>query len=159
MLEEALQIVLQMWSGKVGTYNGKHYQLAETLCQPMPVAKPRPRIMIGGGGERKTLRIVAQYADACNFFGGPDEVGHKIEVLRGHCDRLGRDIREIEVTALLRDEGDLTTDSVIRAAEGLGKAGVAAVVVSSSSDDPTGRLEKVFGPAIGQIAAIEPAPL
>jgi F420-dependent oxidoreductase-like protein len=159
MLEEALQIVLQMWSGKVGAYEGKHYRLTETLCQPMPVAKPRPRIMIGGGGERKTLRIVAQYADACNFFGGPEEVGHKIEVLRGHCDRLGRDIREIEVTALLRDEGNLTTDSVVRAAEELGGAGVATVVVSSSANDPIGRLEKLFGPAIEKIEAIEPAQL
>jgi F420-dependent oxidoreductase-like protein len=159
MLEEALQIALQMWSGKVGPYEGKHYQLAETLCQPLPVAKPRPRIMIGGGGEKKTLRLVAQYADACNFFGGPEDMVHKIDVLRGHCDKLGRDIREIEVTALLRDEGQLTTDDVVRSAEDLGKAGVATVIVSSAEKDPVERLESVFGPAIERIEAIEPAAL
>src|SRR3954453_702779 len=66
-LEEALQICLQMWSDDDGPYDGRHYQLAETICRPRPVSEPRPRIMIGGGGERKTLRLVAQYADACNF--------------------------------------------------------------------------------------------
>jgi F420-dependent oxidoreductase-like protein len=155
MLEEALQICLQMWSGKVAPYEGKHYQLAETLCQPLPVAKPHPRIMIGGGGEKKTIRMVAQYADACNFFGGPEEVAHKIEVLRGHCDRLGRDIREIEVTALLRDTGAMSVDEVVRAAEDLGKAGVASVAVSSEPGDPIAKLEAVFGPAAAKIEAIE----
>src|SRR3954467_6875591 len=73
-LEEALQICLQMWSDDDGPYRGRHYQLDETLCSPAPVSAPRPRIMIGGSGERKTLRLVAQYADACNIFGGPDDV-------------------------------------------------------------------------------------
>ncbi len=154
-LEEALQIALQMWSGKVAPYEGKHFQLAETLCQPLPVSKPRPRIMIGGGGEKKTLRLVAQYADACNFFGGPEEVAHKIEILRGHCDRLGRDIREIEVTALLRDTSGLSVDEVVRAAEALGKTGVETVAVSSEPGDPIAKLETVFGPAVAKIAAIE----
>src|SRR5882762_1709079 len=97
-LEEAIQICLQMWSDNNGAYEGRHYRLDETLCSPMPVSAPRPRIMIGGSGERKTLRLVAQYADACNFFGNPDVVAHKIEVLKGHCDTLGRYIAEIEVT-------------------------------------------------------------
>ena len=87
-LEEAIQICLQMWSDDDGPFDGRHYQLAETLCRPRPVSSPRPRIMIGGGGERKTLRLVAQYADACNFFGGPDEVAHKVDVLRRHCDAV-----------------------------------------------------------------------
>src|ERR1700683_2642533 len=102
-LEEALQICLQMWSDDNGTYQGRHYQLEETRCHPMPVSAPRPRILIGGSGERKTLRLVAQYADACNIFGGPDEVAHKIDVLRRHCDAIGRDPNEIEVTAMYRD--------------------------------------------------------
>src|SRR4051794_21547500 len=102
-LEEAIQIRLQMWSGEGGRYDGRHHQPAETLCRPLPVSSPRPRIMIGGGGERKTLRLVAQYADACNFFGGPDEVAHKVDVLRRHCDAVGRDVNEIEVTAMYRD--------------------------------------------------------
>src|SRR3954452_2518632 len=115
-LEETLQICLQMWSDDTGPYEGKHYQLAETLCSPMPVSSPRPRILIGGGGERKTLRLVAQYADACNFFGGPDEVAHKIDVLRRHCETVGRDIREIEVTALMQAPADWTADDVVRSA-------------------------------------------
>jgi F420-dependent oxidoreductase-like protein len=155
MLEEALQICLQMWSGKVAAYEGKHYQLAETLCQPLPVSKPRPRIMIGGGGEKKTIRMVAQYADACNFFGGPEEVSHKIEVLRGHCDNLGRDIREIEVTALLRETSNMSVDDVVRAVEDLGKSGVATVAVASEPGDPIAKLETVFGPAAAKIEAIE----
>src|SRR6476469_749804 len=84
-LEEALQICLQMWGDDDGPFDGKHYQLAATLCRPQPVSSPRPRILIGGGGERKTLRLVAQYADACNLMGSPDAVAHKIDVLRRHC--------------------------------------------------------------------------
>src|SRR5207248_490971 len=92
-LEEAIQICLQMWSENNGAYRGRHYQLAETLCSPMPVSVPRPRILIGGSGERKTLRLVAQYADACNIFGGPDEIAHKLDVLRRHCRATGQDRR------------------------------------------------------------------
>src|SRR5947209_6987866 len=80
-LEEALQICLQMWSDDDGPFAGKHYKLAATLCRPEPVSPPRPRILIGGGGERKTLRLVAQYADADSFFGDPAEVTQQLEAL------------------------------------------------------------------------------
>ena len=90
-LEETLQICLQMWSDNDGAYEGAHYQLAETLCSPPPVSSPRPRILIGGSGERKTLRLVATYADACNLFGDAATVAHKLDVLRRHCDDVGRD--------------------------------------------------------------------
>jgi F420-dependent oxidoreductase-like protein len=104
-LEETLQIALQMWSGEVGPYEGKHYQLAETLNQPMPLSVPRPPIMIGGGGEKKTLRLVARYGDACNLTAMPTEEGmatlrHKLEVLRGHCETEGRSYDAIEKTAI-----------------------------------------------------------
>lgn len=101
-LEEALQITLQMWSGTVAPFEGKHFQLAETLNMPQPVRKPRPPIMIGGTGEQKTLRMVAQYADACNLFDrlGADAIRQKLDVLKGHCERLGRPFEEIEVTTL-----------------------------------------------------------
>jgi F420-dependent oxidoreductase-like protein len=155
MLEEALQICLQMWSGKVAPYEGKHYRLAETLCSPLPVAQPRPRIMIGGGGEKKTLRMVAQYADACNFFGGPDDIAHKIEVLRGHCDKLGRDISEIEITALLAVEDDATPDDVVKLAEAYAEAGAHTVMARAVGDDPIGKLETLFGPAVSRIEEIE----
>lgn len=98
-LEEALQICLQMWSDDDGPYEGKHYQLARTLNSPQPAT--RPRILIGGSGERKTLRLVAKYADACNLFDGP-ELAHKLEVLREHCLREGRDYDEIEKTVQTR---------------------------------------------------------
>jgi F420-dependent oxidoreductase-like protein len=98
-LEETLQIILQMWSNNDGPYDGKHYQLARTLNSPQALGSPHPRILIGGSGERKTLRLVAKYADACNLFGGP-ELAHKLDVLRGHCDDLGRDYDTIEKTAM-----------------------------------------------------------
>ena len=91
-LEEALQICLQMWSDDDGPYEGKHYQLARTLNSPQSLSRPHPPILIGGAGERKTLRLVAQYADACNIFDTP-ELAHKLEVLREHCERLGPRLR------------------------------------------------------------------
>ena len=101
-LEDALQIILQMWSGQRTAYNGRHYHLAETLNSPQPLTQPHPPILIGGSGEKKTLRLVAQYADACNLFAGPDLelVRHKLDVLKKHCERLGRDYATIEKTTL-----------------------------------------------------------
>ncbi|MFE9693260.1 TIGR03560 family F420-dependent LLM class oxidoreductase [Micromonospora sp. NPDC005806] len=101
-LEETLQICLQMWSDNNGRFDGKHYQLAETLNVPAPISRPHPPIMIGGGGEKKTLRLVARYADACNLFGNsPAEVAHKLDVLREHCAAEGRDYGSIEKTVLV----------------------------------------------------------
>lgn len=100
--EETLQIALQMWSGNDGPYKGKYYQLERTLCSPLPVSKPHPPIMIGGGGEQKTLRLVAQYGDACNLFArmGVETVQRKLDALKRHCDKVGRDYSTIERTAL-----------------------------------------------------------
>jgi F420-dependent oxidoreductase-like protein len=101
-LEEALQIAHQMWSDNSGPYAGKHYRLAETLSNPQPLTRPHPPILIGGAGEQKTLRLVAQYADACNLFArmGDDVVRAKLEVLQRHCDAVGRDYATIEKTTL-----------------------------------------------------------
>jgi len=98
-LEETLQICLQMWGDSVEPYAGRHYRLGSTLNSPQSVQRPHPPILIGGGGEKKTLRMVAQYAQACNLFDSPD-LAHKLEVLRGHCDALGRDYDEIEKTVM-----------------------------------------------------------
>ncbi|WP_256795856.1 LLM class F420-dependent oxidoreductase [Terrabacter sp. Ter38] len=98
-LEETLQICLQMWGESVEPYAGKHYRLGSTLNSPQSVQRPHPPILIGGGGEKKTLRMVAQYAQACNLFDSPD-LAHKLEVLRGHCEALGRDYDEIEKTVM-----------------------------------------------------------
>ena len=92
-----------MWAGDERPYEGQHYQLARPLNSPNALQKPHPPIMIGGSGERKTLRLVAQYADACNLFDLPgsgfrDDLDHKLEVLRQHCTDVGRDFDEIEIT-------------------------------------------------------------
>jgi len=96
-LEETLQICLQMWSGDESPYQGKHFQLERPLNYPKALSAPHPPIMIGGSGEKKTLRFVARYAQACNLFPGPD-LAHKLDVLRAHCDAEGRDYDEIEKT-------------------------------------------------------------
>jgi F420-dependent oxidoreductase-like protein len=96
-LEETLQICLQMWRGDESPYNGRHYQLERPINSPQALSRPHPPIMIGGGGERKTLRLVAKYADATNLFPGPD-LAHKLDVLRAHCDAEGRDYDEITKT-------------------------------------------------------------
>jgi F420-dependent oxidoreductase-like protein len=96
-LEETLQICLQMWHGDESPYHGKHYQLERPLNSPQSLSRPHPPIMIGGGGERKTLRLVARYADACNVFAGRDEA-RKLDVLRQHCEAVGRDYDTIYKT-------------------------------------------------------------
>jgi F420-dependent oxidoreductase-like protein len=100
-LEEALRICQQMWSADDGPFEGKHYHLARTLNSPQALSRPHPPILIGGQGERKTLLLVARYADACNLFDTP-ELAHKLDVLRGHCAAEGRDYAAIEKTVQVR---------------------------------------------------------
>jgi F420-dependent oxidoreductase-like protein len=102
-LEEALLICKQMWSGDEGPFESKHYHLARTLNSPQVLSRPHPPILIGGSGEKKTLRLVARYADSCNIFAGDiGAAGHKLEVLRQHCANEGRNYDEIEKTAQTR---------------------------------------------------------
>ena len=125
-LEEALQICLQMWSDDEGPYQGKHYQLDRTLNSPQSLRRPHPPILIGGSGEKKTLRMVAQYAQACNLYGGPD-VAHKLDVLRQRCDEVGRDYDDIEKTVIARiDPGPdgSNVDATLRELESLAKLGI-----------------------------------
>lgn len=128
-LEETLQIAEQMWSDEVGPYYGTYYQLEETLNSPQALSKPHPSIMIGGMGEKKTLRLVAQYADACNLFAypGADVIRHKLDVLQRHCEDVGRDYQEIERTALgtvnLAPDG-MTVEEVIGLCRELSEAGI-----------------------------------
>ncbi len=103
-MEETLQIAHQMWTGDEKPYHGKHYQLDRPLNSPQSVQRPHPPIVIGGSGERKTLRLVAQYADACNLFALPnnkEEIKHKLDVLRAHCEAVGRPYEAIEKTAIV----------------------------------------------------------
>jgi F420-dependent oxidoreductase-like protein len=130
-LEETLQICLQMWSDNDGPYEGRHYQLAETLCSPRPLSQPRPPIVIGGGGERRTLQLVARYADACNVFASsPDEVAHKLDVLRRHCDAENRDYDRITKTGLYVGPPVLdNTDRFLADAQEYAKIGISELEV------------------------------
>jgi hypothetical protein len=113
-LEEALQIAKQMWSGNFSPYNGKHYHLAEPINCPEPLSKPHPPILIGGSGERKTLRLVAEYGDACNLFTGADNglLVHKLDVLKKHCEDVGRNYDEIERTVIAPVVSELNESGV-----------------------------------------------
>lgn len=153
-LEETLQICFQMWSDDNGAYEGTHYRLAETLCSPRPVSTPRPRVLIGGGGERKTLRLVAQYADACNIIGDVATVAQKVEVLRRHCDDVGRDPGEIEVTALIGLAEDADRDTILREVEALAAVGTQAIVVRSTGPEPSKWLEETWGPIVPALADV-----
>jgi F420-dependent oxidoreductase-like protein len=103
LLEDTLRLVHQMWQGEHGSeasFEGRHTHAARLLNSPQAISRPHPPVMIGGGGERKTLRLVAQYGDACNVFGTPTAIHHKYEVLREHCEAVGRDPDEIERSTL-----------------------------------------------------------
>ncbi|MCP4417095.1 MAG: LLM class F420-dependent oxidoreductase, partial [Chloroflexi bacterium] len=134
-LEETLQIVKQAWSGDFSAYEGQHYQLAEPMNNPQPLSQPHPPILIGGAGEKKTLRLVAQYADACNLFAfmGNEGLTHKLNVLKAHCDDVGRDYDEIEKTALgfvMLGEGGSSPTDVIEMCRGLADTGIDTFIFS-----------------------------
>jgi len=136
-LEETLQICRQMWSDDDGPYTGKHYQLAETLCVPQPVRRPHPRILIGGSGEKKTLRLVAQYADACNLFDtGADGIRHKLEVLERHCADVGRDPAEIQKTVITGEDPLADVDAFLRKAEEYDALGISRIWIGAHGEDP-----------------------
>ena len=135
-LEETLQICRQMWSDDNGPHDGKHYQLAETYSVPPPVQEQLP-IMIGGAGERKTLRMVAQYADACNIFGvTPELMEHKLSVLRGHCDDLGTDYDVIEKTMIKVVDPLSDTDAFLSEMAAYAALGITTVTMMPIGDDP-----------------------
>jgi F420-dependent oxidoreductase-like protein len=150
-LEETLQICRQMWDqDNDGAYDGKHYQLAETLCHPAPLSKPP--ILIGGMGEKKTLRLVAKYADACNLFmPSVDEVAHKLDVLRRHCDDVGRDYDSIQKTA--NHNGPITDTFVAQMAD-YAKLGIETVIVMPPGDAPAKYVDEVVAPLVPKIAEL-----
>ncbi len=137
LLEETLQIVHQMWSPDDGPFTGEHFALEETLCVPQPVRQPHPPILIGGSGEKKTLRLVAQYADACNLF-APDveTVAHKLQVLDGHCEAVGRDPSEIKRTIIWNGDPLADPNAFLPAMERYAAIGVEKVYLSAMAADP-----------------------
>lgn len=135
-LEETLQVADQMWRGDEAPYAGQHFTLERPLNSPPAVRKPRPQILIGGMGEQKTLRLVATYADACNFFDvGAEPLAAKCDVLRGHCESVSRDYADIQKTVLTRIT--LSRNGVDRAPSG------GATVTVAQAVDRLGALAQV----------------
>jgi alkanesulfonate monooxygenase len=149
-LEETLQICLQMWSGREEPYDGTHYQLRRTLSSPPNLTAPRPRLMIGGTGERKTLRLVARYADACNLFPGP-EVARKLDVLRGHCESEGRDYDDVEKTTTLMADVSGGPEPLVEQLHALHELGFTAAYVMIPGPDPFGPLDVLAEKVVPEI--------
>jgi F420-dependent oxidoreductase-like protein len=150
-LEETLRICRQMWDPAAnGAFKGKYYQLAETLCSPSPLSKPP--ILIGGGGERKTLRLVARYADACNLFAtSSEDIRHKLDVLRGHCDAVGRDYAEIQKTILwTRPVTDV--DAFLTEMAPYRDLGVDTAIVMPPGDAPAKWIDELGAPIASRLA-------
>jgi F420-dependent oxidoreductase-like protein len=155
MLEEAIQICEQMWSDDEGPYNGKHYQLAETICRPRPIQAPRPPILIGGSGEQKTLRLVAQYADACNLFDlGEDVIAHKLEVLDKHCEDLGRDPESIQRTMIAAPGALDDVDGFLKKMERAAKRGISQIWIAAASPDPAGFVSRLADEVLPRLSQI-----
>lgn len=152
-LEETLRIARRMWDGDESAFRGRHYSLERPLNSPPALSRPHPPILVGGGGERKTLRLVAKYADACNLFDGP-ELPRKLEVLREHCEREGRDYAEIEKTSLGRFDGTPSVDEVVDAAGRLAESGVDHAIFTQGRDQD---LAGVLGEALAQTEKIVPS--
>jgi F420-dependent oxidoreductase-like protein len=160
-LEETLQIALQMWSGKVVSYSGKHYRLAETLNSPQPISQPHPPILIGGAGEKKTLPLVAKYGDACNLyaFENLEVLRAKLDVLRQNCDAIGRPYDEIERTAVGRldvGHGAASARQAIEYCRSVSDAGIQHLIVSIPNDYeiiPIELVGKEIIPAVAEFGA------
>lgn len=152
-LEETLRIARQMWKGDESPFQGVHYGLERPLNSPPALRRPHPPILIGGSGEKKTLRFVAKYADACNLFDG-DEVPRKLEVLREHCDREGRDYGEIEKTSLSFLPANPSVDQAVDAIGRLAGHGIDQVIFSQSTGQD---LPGLLGEALAQTEKLIPA--
>jgi F420-dependent oxidoreductase-like protein len=158
-LEETLEIVKQMWSDENGPYSGRHYQLEETLCAPQPLSAPHPPILIGGGGERKTLRLVAQYGDACNLFAliGVPEVARKLEVLKRHCDDVGRDYAEIEKTTLgitQTEPGVVRPGEILASCQEQAEIGIEQTILGLPNLDEIASVEAIGREVIPEVAEL-----
>ena len=165
-LEETLRIAHQMWAGGGEPFEGEHYHLGRTLNSPNSVKRPHPPVLIGGGGERKTLRLVAKYADACNLFDafGVGFVRDKLSVLRGHCEAEGRPYGEVEKTtygrlALSRDGvGDTETpEQAVERYHALAEEGVDHAIVTLADPHEDGAFDLVAREVIPAVKRIVPA--
>lgn len=158
-MEETLQIAKQMWADDRRPFQGKYYHLAEPINSPQPTSRPHPPIMIGGGGETKTLRMVAQYGDACNFYTqvGKDEILKKLDVLKQHCDKLGRPYEAIERTALGTIHlapGAMTSAQVIQTCREMASIGIQQVIFNMPNVHDITPLEIMGREIIPEVAAM-----
>ena len=161
MLEETLEICLQMWSGDETPYKGKHYRLERPLNSPQSLSRPHPGILIGGSGEQKTLRLVARFADACNLWPTP-EVPHKLQVLRAHCEAVGRDYDAIEKTAMFHldvGENGEKVDAIIGQLRWLAGMGIQTVIVGVKDVWRIKPLEIIGERVIPAVANLEASPV
>jgi len=156
-LEEAIRVCLQMWTDDDGPFEGRHYRLAETLCSPRPLSRPRPRLIVCGGGERRTLRLAARYADESNVIArSPAEARHKLDVLRGHCEDLGRDPGEIATSVLYVGDalshGD--TERFVDEARLYAEMGVQTIVVMPLTERPVEFIERLGSDVVPRLAEL-----
>ncbi len=163
-LEETLQLARQMWAGDEQPFNGKHYQLARPLNSPQALQRPHPPILIGGSGEKKTLRLVAQYGDACNLFGAPgaeSELRRKLDILRGHCEAVGRPYEAIQKTALYqlnvtRDgrDGSVTPQAAVAQLTAMADLGFDEIILSMPNVIEPGLFDLLGSDVVPQVAAL-----
>jgi F420-dependent oxidoreductase-like protein len=160
MLEETLQICLQMWQGEHGTeaaFQGRHFQADRLLNSPQAISRPHPRILIGGGGEQKTLRLVARYADACNVFGGPVQLKHKFAVLKERCEEEKRPFEQIERSNLQNvDLGKESTGQIVDRFGALAEVGVQHVIFNMAEVSNLENLEKLGREVLPRVHDLEP---
>jgi F420-dependent oxidoreductase-like protein len=150
-LEEAIRICLQMWSGSDDAFDGEHYRLGRTLSSPPNLSTPRPRLMIGGSGERKTLRLVARYADACNLFPGP-EAARKLDVLRAHCEGESRDYDTIEKTTTAGYDAARGTGALLEQLHAQHQLGFSAAYLMIPGPEPLAELDAIATDVIPEIS-------
>lgn len=154
-LEETIKICRQMFGDDEGPYDGTHYRLAETLNNPQTISRPGPPLMIGGSGEKKTLKLVARYADMCNLFAtGVDEVAHKIDVLKGHCETEQRDPATIKTTIIGAADPVADVDAFLGEMERYAALGVEQVFVGPAGSDPVEWTEKLAETVIPRLREI-----
>ena len=145
-LEEAIQVIRKMWTEEpYASFNGKYYQIHNAYCNPKPIQKPSPPILVGGSGEKKTLKIVAKYADACNLFGSPETVRKKLDILKEHCKSVGRDYSSILKTKLsaiiVDDNNDMAKNRVRKTFGGIPEEQIKEFVIYGTPEDVSRQIE------------------
>jgi alkanesulfonate monooxygenase SsuD/methylene tetrahydromethanopterin reductase-like flavin-dependent oxidoreductase (luciferase family) len=163
-LEEAVEIIKRLWTERQATFEGRHYRIKDAYCEPKPVRKPYPPIMIGGSGEKLMLRVIAKHADIRNTFGSPELFRHKIEVLRGHCDAVGRNFDDIEISwagLTLLTESSAEKDAAVGAmAQAFGQPveQVEPGLLVGSADEVRDRIERLVAVGVTHFIILASAP-